>query len=178
MADDLPLTEGEQKPKSKLPLKMIIVMASVFLIEGGVISMFWMMRGGPDPAEATSSIGQTQEYSREGLAEIQLAESFQVDNYMKGSSTRTMVTLEVFASYLEGEGEDSNVEKVTLLVEKHRSEIRDRIRTIVASAKPNDLTDPNLEVIKRIIKSEIEKIIGEDYLQEILLPKWSPVTLE
>ena len=178
MANDLPLTTEEQKPKAKMPLKMIIIMASVFLIEAGAVSMFWMMRGGPDPAEATSPIDQTQEYSREGLAEIQLAKTFQVDNYMKGSSTRTMVTLEVFASYLEGKDDNSNVEKITALVEKHGSEIRDRIRMIVASAKPNDLTDPNLEVVKRIVKSEVEKIIGENYIQEILIPNWSPVTIE
>lgn len=178
MAEDLPLTEEEQKPKGKLPLKMIIVMGCVLLIEAGAVSLFWIMRGGPEPAEATAPIEDTQEYSREGLVEIQLAETFQVDNYMKGSSARTMVTLEVFATYLEGDGETSNVEKVTGLVEKHRSEIRDRIRTIVASAKPNDLTDPNLEVIKRIIKSEVEKVIGEGYVQEILLPQWSPITVE
>ena len=177
MANDLPLTDEEQKPKSKLPLKMIIIIGSVFLLEAGAVSLFWIMHGGPDPSDATISIEQTEEYSREGLAEVQLAESFQVDNYMKGSSTRTMVTLEVFATYLEGE-DQANVEKVSALVEKHSSEINDRIRTIVASAKPNDLTDPKLEVIKRIIKSEVGKIIGKDYIQEILLPKFSPVTFE
>ena len=178
MADDIPLNDEELKPKSKLPLKMILIIGGVFLLEAGAVSTFWIMRGGPDPADATSAIDQSQEHSREGLAEIQLAESFQVDNYMKGASTRTMVTLEVFATYLEGDEEESNVEKVTALVEKHSSEIRDCIRTIVASAKPNDLTDPKLEVIKRIIKSEVGKIIGENYIQDILLPKYSPVTLD
>ena len=174
MADDLPLTDEEQKPKSSMPLKMIIIIASVFLLEAGAVSLFWIMHGAPD---ATDAITQTEENSREGLAEILLAESFQVDNYMKGKSTRTMVTLEVFATYLEGE-DLVNVEKVTLLVEKHRSEIRDRIRTIIASANPADLTDPKLEVVKRIIKNEVGNIIGQEYLQEILLPKCSTVTYE
>lgn len=175
MAEDLPLTDNEQKPKSKMPLKTMIIIASVFIIEAGAVSMFWIMHGAPDPADATNAIAKTEEKSREGLAEILLAESFQVDNYMKGTSTRTMVTLEVFATYLEGD-EQVNVEKVTMLVEKHRSEIRDRIRTIIASAQPQDLTDPKLEVVKRIIKTEIGEIIGEEFIQEILLPKCSPVT--
>ncbi|MCH9021933.1 MAG: hypothetical protein IID32_04140, partial [Planctomycetes bacterium] len=82
MAEEALATDEEQKPKSKLPLKMILIVAGVLLLEGGVVSMFWVMKGGPDPAEATLEIGETREIASKGFAEVVLAESFQVDNYM------------------------------------------------------------------------------------------------
>ncbi len=178
MADDAPTPE-EQKPKSKLPMKMIIIMASVFVIEAAVISMFWMMKGGPDPAEATEAIEDTEKQASKDMAEVELAARFQVDNYMKGSA-RTMVTLEVSGTYLKGAPEEVEAKKLEVeeLVTTNKSQILDKVRMIVSSAKPNDLTDPKLEVIKRIIKSEVEQIIGEGVIIDILLPKWSAITIE
>lgn len=76
MAEEALATEEEQKPKSKLPLKMILIVAGVLLLEGGVVSMFWVMKGGPDPAEATSPIEGTHEIPSKGLAvELDWAES-------------------------------------------------------------------------------------------------------
>lgn len=172
MAEEALATAEEQKPKSKLPLKMILIVGGVLLLEGAMVSMFWVMKGGPEPAEATSPIENTQEIPSKGFAEVVLAESFQVDNYMKGR-TRTMVTLEVYARV-----EKKKFDELTELAEAHSKELRDRIRTLVSSAQPNDLKDPNLEVIKRMIKDAVEKIIGEGFVNEILLPKWSSVTVE
>ena len=134
--------------------------------------MFWIMKGGPDPAEATSPIEDTKEIPSKGFAEVVLAESFQIDNYMQGR-TRTMVTLEVY-----GRVEKAKFDELTELAGDHSKELRDRIRTLISSAQPNDLKDPNLEVIKRMIKDAAEKIIGEGLIDEILLPKWSSVTAE
>jgi len=150
MAEETLATEEEQKPKSKLPLKMILIIAGVLLLEGGVVSMFWIMKGGPDPAEATMEIGKTKEIPSKGFAEVMLAESFQVDNYMQGR-TRTMVTLEVYARV-----EKAKFDELTELAGNHSKELRDRIRTLISSAQPNDLKDPNLEVIKRMVKDAAE----------------------
>ena len=170
MAEEALATDEEQKPKSKLPLKMILIVAGVLLLEGGVVSMFWVMKGGPDPAEATLEIGETREIASKGFAEVVLAESFQVDNYMQGRK-RTIVTLEVYALV-----EKKKFEELTELAGNHSKELKDRIRILISSAQPNDLKDPNLEVIKRMVKDAAEKIVGEGLINEILFPKWSSIT--
>ena len=170
MAEEALATEEEQKPKAKLPLKMILIVGGVLLLEGVMVSMFWVMKGGPEPAEATSPIENTQEIPSKGFAEVVLAESFQVDNYMQGRK-RTMVTLEAYARV-----EKAKFEELKELAENHSKELRDKIRTLISSAQPNDLKDPNLEVIKRMVKDAAEKIVGEGIINEILFPKWSSVT--
>ena len=166
MADDAPTTE-EQNQKPKLPLKMLLIILGIFLLEGGAISMFWVLRGGsPKLAEATNPIEQTQQTPGKDVAEVILAESFSVDNY-PGGRARIIVTLEVAAKVEKG-----NKNRLTLLVKEHKTEIMDNIRSLVSSAQPEHLKDPQLQVIKRKIKAGMEKIVGEGLIEEILLPTW------
>ena len=178
MADETPNAQ-EQKPKGKLSLVMILVIGGVMLLEAGVICMVFILKD-PAPSDATSAIEGTQEKPRDDLCEIQVAESFQVENYTRGNA-RTMITLEVWATYKKPDPEeevDENMPTVEELITTHRSSICDRIRMRVASADTNELKDPKLEVIKRIIKSDIGELIGEGKLEDILLPKWSPVDVD
>jgi flagellar basal body-associated protein FliL len=177
MADEAPDAQ-EQKPKPKVSLKMMLVIGAVFVLEAGIICAVFMMKD-PAPSEATSAIEGTQEQPRDDLAEIQIAEPFQVENYTRGNA-RTMITLEVWATYIKPDPEeevDQDAPTIEELITTHRSSICDRIRMRVASANQNELKDPKLEVVKRIIKSDIGEIIGEGMVENILLPKWSPVDL-
>ncbi len=168
-------TPAEQKPK-KISMKMIIVIAGVLLLEGGVISAVFLLRD-PAPSAASTGIEDTAEPVNNNLGEIQIAESFQVENYMRGNA-RTMVTVEVWATYKKASEEESEEDsKVAGLIKARRSEICDRIRMRVASASQNELKDPKLEVMKRIVKSDIESVIGEGLIEEILFPRWSPVDI-
>ncbi len=72
MPEETPVTPEEQKTKSKLPLKTIIIILAVLLLEGGTIAVFMVFKGGPTTAEGTNPIeGDTQvdlkEYA-EGLS--------------------------------------------------------------------------------------------------------------
>ena len=177
MADKSP-NAREQKPKGKLSLKMMLVIGGVLILEAGIICMVFIMKD-PAPSEATSAIEGTQEKQGDDLCEIQIAESFQVENYTRGNA-RTMITLEVWATYKKPDPDeevDENMPTIEELITTHRSSICDRIRMRVASADTNELKDPKLEVIKRIIKSDIGELIGEGMLEDILLPKWSPVDM-
>jgi len=178
MADETPNAQ-EQKPKSKISLKMILVIGGVLILEGGIICAVFIMKD-PSPSEATSTIDPTQARPQDQLAEIQIAEPFQVENYTRGTA-RTMITLEVWATYKKTDPEeevDENALTIEELISTHRSSICDRIRMRVASANTNELKDPKLEVVKRIIKSDIDEIIGEGMIEDILLPRWSPVDID
>ncbi len=157
----------EQKPKRKLPLKTIIVILGVLLLEGGTIGVFMAFKGGPSEAGASNeSIVETQDPTEKQMAEVVLAEDFTIDNYTAGRS-RIVIRCGVAAKVsLE------NQLKLQELVTAHKTEIKDTIRTLVSSAQPDHLRDSKKQVIKREIKTGMEDIIGEGLIEDILLPDW------
>ena len=166
MAERIQENGDVQKPKSKLPLKTLLIILVVFLLEGGTISLFWVMKGGPKLAEATDPIEQTHENPNKEFSEVVLVDNFAVDNHVSGRS-KWIITLEVAAkveSAKKGYLEDRK--------DVHKKEILNTVRIIISSAQPDDMKDPQKQVIKREIKSGIEKIVGEDLIKEILLPIW------
>ena len=166
MAEQMPVAAEEQKPKSKLPIKTLLIILGVLLLEGGTIFVFMVSKGGPQPAEATDPVAETEETQNNLLAEVSLVEDFSVDNYV-GGKTRIVVTMEISAKV-----EKSNQEKLQLLVDENKKEIMDSIRTLVASAQPDQIKDPKKQVMKREIKIGVEKIIGEGLIERILTPAW------
>jgi len=164
MADEA-ATNEEQKPKSKLPFKTIIIVLGVLLLEGGTIGVF-MLKDDPQPSAATEPIENTQESTKSDMAEVILAETFNVDNWTAGRS-RILVTLEVTAKVKK-----DNVDKLNEAIEKHKTEIKDRIRTLVSSAPLEHIKDPDVQVLKRETKAGLEQILGEGLIEEILLPTW------
>ena len=166
MPEDTP-TDAEQKPKGKLPLKTIIMIAAVVAMEAGTVIGFKMMHEKEvKPADASTPIAQTETATTREMTEITLCENTSVDNYISGNS-RTVVTLEVVARI-----ETAKKEQVTKLIEDNSTQLKDRIRTLVASSQPDHIRDPRLQVIKREIKMEIDKIIGEGHIDEVLIPVW------
>jgi len=161
-------SKDEQKPKRKLPIKTLIIILGVLLLEGGTIGVFMAFKGGPSEAGASSDpIVDTQNPEQQKMAEVVLAEDFTIDNYTGGRS-RIVIRCGVAAKVsLE------NQPKLKELVTTHQTEIKDTIRTLVSSAQPDHLQDPQKEVIKREIKTGMEEIIGEGLIDEILLPDWT-----
>ena len=159
--------KDEQKPKGKLPIKTIIIILGVLLLEGGTIGVFMAFKGGPSEAGASSDpIVDTQDPEQKQMAEVVLAEDFTIDNYTAGRS-RIVIRCSVAAKVSQ-----ENQVKLQDLVTSHQTEIKDTIRTLVSSAQPDHLRDSKKQVIKREIKTGMEEIIGEGLIEEILLPDW------
>jgi len=144
----------------------MLILLSVMLLEGAVVSVFFVMKGGPRPAEGSDPIAETETSVNNNYAEVMLVQDFQVDNYMAGRS-RMIVTLEVAAKV-----ESTNKEKLEQSVSGHSKEILNAVRVLVSSAQPDQIKDPKLEVIKRKVKSCVEEIVGEGMIKEILMPIW------
>jgi flagellar basal body-associated protein FliL len=156
----------EQKPKPKLPLKTIIVILGVLLLEGGTVSIFMVMRGGPQQAGATDPIEGVATEPKIQRVEVAIAEDFSVDNYVSGR-TRTVITLGISAKV-----DKSHADLFKTYVTENQAEILDCIRNLISSASPDHLRDPLKQVVKRDLKAAIEQIVGEGYINEILLPSW------
>ena len=170
MADEKTAENEVQKPKSKLPIKMILIIAGVMLMEVGTIVTVKMMNK-TDVAKATDEISQTEELQGKKLEEVALAEQT-VDNYTVGK-TKMVVSLEIVATV-----ESEQKEELAKQVERHKNEIMNAVREVVASAEPSQIKDPKVEVIRRQLKAQIETIVGEGMIKEIITPSWSSYMAE
>lgn len=167
MAEQNPPNDAEQKTKRKLPLKAILIILGVLLMEGGTIVVFKVFSK-PSLAEGSSSIEKTAENPTKDEAEIILAEGFSVDNHMAGHTT-LKVTMDIAFKVKK-----DNKDNVEILVEDHKREMLDRIRTLVAGAQPDHIKkEPDLQVIKREIKLAVEEIIGKELVEDILITDWT-----
>ena len=172
MPKDAPETSEVQKLKSKLPIKTLIIILAIVLMEAGTITFFFVAKGTPDAAQATDPIAQTQELPNKTLAEVILAENTSVDNYI-GGSTKIVVTFEVAAKV-----EADDKKPLEIKVNEHSKEILNSVRVVVSSVTPEQIKDPKLQVIKRELLAAIELTVGKELIKEILLPTWSTYTAD
>lgn len=173
MAEDktTPTTE-EQKPKSKLPMKTIIIIAIVSIIEGGVFFGLKVMTK-PKAAAATDSIGATIEAPEAGLIEVDITEDdMRVDNWVLGGA-RMMITIKVVATTQKDKSE-----KLITKIDENNNQIKDRINTLIGQAQPDHIRDPEHQVIKRELKAAIEDIVGEGLIEGVLIPSYASVTID
>ena len=170
MPDEAPQANAqEQDPKKRLPIKTILVILGVILLEAGTIVVVKKI-GGTQTSNATPPIEETQQAVETEMSEVALCEKLTVDNWV-GGRTRTVVTLEVVAKTPTEKEVD-----LTTLITDHSTQIKDRIRVLVGSAQPDQVKDPRLQVIKREIKTSVEQIIGEGFIAEVLIPTWQSYT--
>ncbi|MBN1436460.1 MAG: hypothetical protein JW936_05245 [Sedimentisphaerales bacterium] len=167
MAKETPqATPDEQQPKSKLGTKTIIIVAVALIVEAGVILAVKGLSGGADSASATEAIGPTAEAVEEDMVEVELCEEMSVDNWVSGR-TRTVVTLQVVARV-----EVANADALREAVASHQTQIKDRVRSLISAAQPDQIRDPQLQVIKRELQIHMEEVIPEGLISEILIPNW------
>jgi len=159
-------TAEEQQVKPKMSKKTLIIIAGVLILEGATIAIVKMLSGGPKPSEAAPPIEVTETAPSKEKAEIVLCSNMQVDNWVGGRS-RTIVTLEVVLKT-----EKANQEALTAEITANATQIKDRIRVLVGSAQPDNIRDPQLQVIKREIKAALSEIIDGSKIDEILIPTW------
>ena len=63
-------------------------------------------------------------------------------------------------------------EKVKALIEANKARIDDRINFVIRSADPTYLHEPTLETVKRRLKNEFDRLMGDDQIiEEILIPE-------
>ncbi len=71
----------------------------------------------------------------------------------------------------------SSKSKVEKAITEREALIKDRVRTIIAQSEPEKLgggSEPGLETLKRQVKFQLDEIIGEGYVEEILVPRCIP----
>ncbi len=155
-----------QKPKSKLPIKAILIVLGVILLEAGTVTFFKVINK-PKVSEGSSAIEDNKDLPNEDIVEVVLVEQQSVDNYT-GSNTKYVVTLDVVAKV-----KSENQEKLTGQIGKHSKEIMNSVREVISGAQLVEIKDPHTEVIRRSILSRVEEIIGDGMIESIMTPAFT-----
>jgi len=153
-------------PKKKAGLKMIIAALAVVILEVGTVGITAKMAGGPRQVTAETPVQPKAEVMERDVEVKLLAE--RMPNSLSGQQYLYDLQVVVKVS-------DKNKTKVTELFTERDAEIRDQVRTIIASSDPNSLVEPGLETLRRKISYQLEQVVGKDLLKEVLIPKCIPI---
>ena len=167
MPPDEDIVEAGSAKSRKLTI--ILVIGALMLAEGGLI--FGAMKffgGAPGPASASTAPADQATSSQKGaapqIAEVLIAE---LDAYNNLSGRLYLYHLQVSAQ-VKPEAKT----KIEKIIEQRGDTICDRINTVIRGADPKHLNEPGLETMRRQIKFELDKILGDDSLVlELLIPK-------
>jgi len=139
--------------KKKLPMKTILVLAAVLLVEGAVISLVFLLSAGPSPVAANTAAEDAAAKAEEPVELLIVSDSFQNTRSGRTYIYETEVWVVVRRKH------DEVVKKS---LEGLNAQLTADIATIFRKAEPSYLLDPNLATLTRQIKASVDERLGED----------------
>ena len=145
---------GEEAAKKKAPLKVIIMVAALMLVEAvGVFGLVMLTGGGPEQASAEDLAGE-QLADEERLVEIELIKG----NFQNRNSGQSWLwQAELFLQV-----RNKNKAQVEQTLESRAAEIAEGIRLIISKAQDRHLKEPGNETMRRQITAYINDVFGTD----------------
>ncbi|MBL4700442.1 MAG: hypothetical protein JKX85_04215 [Phycisphaeraceae bacterium] len=160
--------DDQEKTKSKMPLKAVIVVAAILMIEGLGISAAFMFAGKPSPVQADAAAVDAEALGNQLVEEMVVSEKF--PNSKMGRT------------YLY------DTEVYILIRRKHRDQVMQRMENmsvrvsseigiIFRSIDPLMLEEPTLATLRRQIKAKMDAMFGKDaqsgkpLVEEVLIRK-------
>jgi flagellar basal body-associated protein FliL len=161
-------------PKKKgLPLKTIIIIAALMLVEGvGVFFVFGAL-GGPKSSKAETNTKELAHDDSDETSEIRLLEK-EDEKFQCHSSGQVWVwTVSVYIQV-----KNKNSEHVEHVLETRKAEIKEGLSQIIGRAQIAQLKEPERQSLNRQITALLEKIMGQDtegkpLIERILIPTCS-----
>lgn len=184
--------ETPASPKKKQTIMMLGILVAVMAIEGGGIYFaVKILGGGPSAAVAEglaqASAGGAAEGHGEGhggghgdhgeaapvARDAELAVTKLKAPNLK-SGRLYLYEIEIYAKTKQEKSAE-----LKALLEASKASIDDRLNRVVRSADPQDLQEDGLETIRRQVRHEISKIVGDEkMIDEILIPKCTPFKVD
>lgn len=154
-------------PRMRGRMMTLGLVGGVMILEGiGLFVVFKMFGAEPDPTEGMTLQSTTRAW--EQSAELPLVEIKALNsNGGRAVYYRLKVGLVVHTADLE---------KVRPIIERKKLTIEDLIGRAIREADERELTEPNLETIKRRLRLELGALLGDEKLIEgVLIPECMPL---
>lgn len=161
---------SEAPAQKKSSMKMIILAVAVVAMEAGTVGATMMLSGGPKRAAAAEVPASMPAKEIEKDVEVPILEA-KLPNNRDGRLY--LYDLQVVAKVSE-----KRKEEATELLKERAAEVKDRIRTIIASSDTKSLSEPGLETLRRQVNYQLEQDLGKDLIKELLIPKCTPYRAE
>ena len=170
MAEEENNQDGQEPVKKKLPMKMIIILAVVMVVEGAIFGAGYFIFGDKPPAVMAEGLDADDKAAEFEQVEVLLVgDKFQ--NTRQGAqaylydATIYVLVQQRYRSYIEGE------------IEKKMHRISQEITEVFARAEPAQLNEPDRLTLKRQILEKCEKRFGDDadgeaYVQDVIISNW------
>jgi flagellar basal body-associated protein FliL len=172
-------TEEKAKPKGGLLTKLPVLLGGVMVIEAVVLfAGFKLLGPKPQAADAaTLSTGEGAEGAggEKGTAKKGKTVEVAVGDYKALNRTNGRTFLYDMSIFVVVKAE--NEQKVTDAFKDGKALIEDRIRTIIAESDPEKLgggSEPGLETLRRQVKYQLDRIVGDGLIDEVLVPRCIP----
>jgi flagellar basal body-associated protein FliL len=173
--------KGEGKAsKAGLLTKTPVLLGGVMVIEAIVLLGGFKMLGSKPPAATGATLAAADDSSEGGSGEKGTAKKgktvevplvdFKALNKANGRTFLYDVSIFIVTKA-------ANEDKVKDTLKDSKALIEDRIRTIIGESDPEKLgggTEPGLETLRRQVKYQLDRILGEGIVEEILVPRCIP----
>jgi len=166
--------EPATPPKKKFPLKTMLILVGVLLLEGLAISAAFMLSGGPAKLEANTAAEDAAAAAEMPVEELVVADRFQ--------NTRTgrtyLYDTEVYIIV-----RTKHQDRVKKSLESMKAQIATEIGTIFRRAEPSHLLEPTLATLQRQIKASLDETLGKDdqgnsVVEKVLITKCTQIRLD
>lgn len=164
--DDGKTTATESPPAAprKKKLMTLGIVLGIMLLEGAAVFAVMKISASPVAAEAAEDGAEATEDVSAMPADVSLVECKAINR----KSGQALVVRICVAAQVDPD----KVEVVQELVQKRQDTIKDRVQTVLRSADPRHLNDPDLATLKRQIKFELDRVLGDDQLiRAVLIPQ-------
>ena len=162
-------------PAKTFSLKTLIILASVFLLEGAAISAVFIFSGGPDPVEAKQAQADELAKLEEPTTLLVVQEKF--PNLRTGMTV--LYETEVFITVKR-----KHAAKIESKIEQLSAQLRQDIGTFIRKADPAHLSEPTFATLRRQIHAALDERLGRDeasgesYVLEVVIPKVIPFSAD
>ena len=168
-----PVPEGSSRKLS------IMIVGALMFVEGVGIFFATRMLSGPVPATAEAGFAREDRVggaesgwgggAKGAPGESDFGEIAVSECRPTNRESGRMITYRMRVSVLV---KASNLERAKSLMEANKARIDDRINFVIRSAEPAYLNEPTLATIKRRLKAEFDRLLGDEQLiEEILIPE-------
>lgn len=149
------------------------------IITGGVVAamalegvMFLLlMPSPPTPAAGETAAGDGEEKAEAPTSETKeepIGEQFNCTNNQQES----IVHLRFKVAAVVKSGQEI---KFREMFTEHKTRVRQAIESIARRASRDDLEDPNLSTLKRLIREEVNKVLGKSFIIEAVIHDFSMI---
>ena len=160
--------QNAEEPRKMLPVKTILTLVLLLLIEAAAISLAFVIAGGPADVQAYQAKPDESAEEQKRVEVLVIEDKFANTKRGKTYLYDTRIVIAV---------RNRDKDEIEAQIEGMKSKITENVRTMISRAEPNQLLEPTLAALKRQIHANLEHLLDSDSteprIEEVMIPKFT-----